>query len=55
MQFMKRFARKDEAQGLVEYGIIIGLVSVATIGILGTMAGDLNTVFNTISNTLGTV
>jgi pilus assembly protein Flp/PilA len=43
----------DEAgQGLVEYGLIIGLVAIALVGVLGTLTGALQAVFNNISRTL---
>jgi pilus assembly protein Flp/PilA len=52
MDFIKNFIREEEGQGLVEYGIILGLVSVAAIAVLGTMAGDLDGVFGAINAAL---
>ena len=50
------FAREDgqglEGQGLVEYALIIALVSIALIVALGTLSGALNKVFSTISGSL---
>ena len=37
---------------MVEYGLIIALVSVVLIGVLTTMSGSLNGIFDAISNTL---
>lgn len=40
--------RDEEGQGLVEYGLILVLVSVAVIAMLIALGGGLNTVFSTI-------
>ena len=42
-----------EGQGMVEYGLILVLVSVVVITILTTMGGTLNTVFTTVNTALG--
>jgi pilus assembly protein Flp/PilA len=39
----------ESGQGLVEYGLIIGLVAIALVGVLGTLTGALQAVFNNIS------
>ena len=52
MQFIKNFIREEEGQGLVEYGIIVGLVSVAAIVVLTTMGTDLGGVFGQVNTTL---
>jgi Flp pilus assembly pilin Flp len=38
----------EEGQAMVEYGIILGLVSVAAIALLVTIGGDIAKVFETI-------
>jgi pilus assembly protein Flp/PilA len=43
----------EEGQGLVEYALIIVLVSIALIAALGTLAGGIGGVFARISATLG--
>ena len=55
MQFIKNFIREEEGQGLVEYGIILGLVSVATILVLTTMGTDVGAVFAAINTQLEAV
>ncbi len=44
---------REEGQGLVEYALILVLVSVAVIGLLGALGADIGAVFNQVSNTLG--
>jgi pilus assembly protein Flp/PilA len=52
MQFIKNFLREDDGQGMVEYGIILGLVSVGAILVLTTMGTDISAVFDTINTQL---
>ena len=49
-----RQSRADgqRGQGLVEYGLILVLVSVVVVVALTALSGQLNTVFNTIKNNL---
>jgi pilus assembly protein Flp/PilA len=52
---MKKFLakmQKEEGQGLVEYALIIALVSILLIGALGTLQGGIAGVFTTIAATL---
>jgi pilus assembly protein Flp/PilA len=49
------FARKEKGQGLVEYALIIVLVSIVVIAALLLLGPQISNVFNTITNTLGTV
>jgi pilus assembly protein Flp/PilA len=43
---------REEGQGLVEYALILVLVSIASIAILGTLGTDIGTVFTTVSDAL---
>jgi len=48
------FARQDEkAQGLIEYALIILLISIAVIVVLGLLGGQIDNVFNEITTILG--
>jgi pilus assembly protein Flp/PilA len=47
-----RFLRDEEGATAIEYGIIAGLISVAIVTILGSIGGQLNGVFKTISDAL---
>ena len=53
MAWLSRFDRENEGQGLVEYALIIVLVSIAAIAALQVLAGGINGVFASISATLG--
>jgi len=48
-------ARKEKGQGLVEYALIIVLVSIVVIAALTILGPRISNVFNTISGTLGSV
>ena len=49
------WVRRDEGQTLVEYALIVGLVSIAAILIMITMGGAIGDVFQAIADELGTV
>jgi len=49
------WARRDKGQTLVEYALIVGLVSVAAIVVMITMGGSIKDVFQLIADKLGTV
>jgi len=50
-----RFLRDEEGATAIEYGIIAGLISVAIVTILGTIGGQMNGVFESISAALPVV
>ena len=45
-------AREDEGQGMVEYALILVLVSVAAIAVLGPLGGAVTGVFTTVQGSL---
>jgi pilus assembly protein Flp/PilA len=45
--------QKEEGQTLVEYALIIVLVSVVVVGTLGLLGDEINNVFTTITGELG--
>ena len=52
-EFFRRLeARHEEGQGLIEYALIILLVSIVVIVILTALGGQINTVFTSIRDTL---
>ncbi len=44
-----KLIREEEGQGMVEYGLIIGLVAIAVIVALTTMSGSISGVFDKIT------
>jgi pilus assembly protein Flp/PilA len=55
LEYMGQLAarvRREEGQTLVEYALIIALVSIVLVGALTAMAGALSDVFNFITTTL---
>ena len=50
--FVQGMHRKQEGQGMVEYGLILALIAVVVIGVLATMGGRLGTMFSNVSNNL---
>jgi pilus assembly protein Flp/PilA len=47
--------RRDEGQTLVEYALIVGLVSIAAIILMITMGGEIGNVFSKITTKLSGV
>ena len=49
------WVREEKGQTLVEYALIVGLVSIAAIVIMITMGGAIGDVFSAITDELGNV
>ncbi|MDP3294135.1 MAG: Flp family type IVb pilin [Nevskia sp.] len=49
---IQNFLRDDEGASAVEYGLIIGLIAVALVVIVGTIGGQVQGIFTTVSNAL---
>ena len=43
---------EEEGQGLIEYALIVLLIAIVVITVLGTLGGQIQTVFQNISDTL---
>ena len=52
MTLLNKFLSDDQGATAIEYGLIAALVSVAIIGILGTVGGNLINTFTTVSGSL---
>ena len=50
---LKNLKHREEGQGLVEYALIIALVSIALVGALQALAGGIDGVFQTIIAAFG--
>lgn len=44
--------RDEEGQTLVEYSLILALISIVSIGLMIILGGDIGTVFTNVSNAL---
>jgi len=49
---MPRWVTEDEGQGLVEYALIISVISIAVIGSMVFLRGQLINIFSNIGNNL---
>ncbi|HZG16316.1 MAG TPA: Flp family type IVb pilin [Candidatus Bathyarchaeia archaeon] len=52
MEIMKKLLVEEEGQGMVEYGLIIGLIAIVLIGALTALNGGLTTIFTRITTAL---
>lgn len=52
MMTVLRLAKDQKGAALIEYALIVALISVACIGALQGVGNKLNTTFNTVSNAL---
>ena len=49
---MRTFARNEEAQDLIEYALLVGLISLVAVAAIGLAGGSVNTIFETIQGKL---
>jgi pilus assembly protein Flp/PilA len=52
---VKSFAREERGATMIEYAILVGLVTAAIVATIGLMSGQIDTIFQNISTSLGTV
>jgi len=56
MRFIHRvitFVKKDEGQDLIEYALLVGLISLVAVAALTLTGTNVNTIFTTIAAKLG--
>jgi pilus assembly protein Flp/PilA len=53
MAYVQSVREREEGQALVEYALILVLVSIASIGTLTILGGDVSAIFTTVSDALG--
>lgn len=46
------FVRNEDGQGMVEYGLILGLISIVAIAALTTAGGNVKSLLNEVGTTL---
>lgn len=49
---VKCFMIRDEGQDLIEYALLVAMISLGAVTAMTTLAGDIKTVFTTIGTTL---
>jgi pilus assembly protein Flp/PilA len=52
---VKSFAREERGATMIEYAILIGLVTAAIVATIGLVSGNINDIFTNINTTLETV
>jgi Flp pilus assembly pilin Flp len=55
LSLVKRFAREERGAAMVEYAVIVGLITALIVIALTTMSGNILAIFQDINTTLGTV
>ena len=46
---LRAFAKNEEAQDLIEYALLVGLISLVAVVAIGMAGGSVNTIFSTIA------
>jgi len=54
MNQIKRFVTEEKGQGMTEYGLILGLVALAAVGIMATMGDEIKGKFEDVIKDLRT-
>lgn len=49
---LRAFSRNEEAQDLIEYALLVGLISLVAVAAIGLAGGSVNTIFSTIAASL---
>ena len=52
---LKRFMVEEDGQGMVEYGLILGLISIVAIAALTTAGTQVDRLLGEVGNTMATV
>ena len=54
MPYVRAWLRRDSGQDLMEYALLVALISLVCVGILTTAGGSVNTIFSNINTKLTT-
>ncbi|KGX83387.1 MULTISPECIES: Flp family type IVb pilin [Pontibacillus] len=50
MELLKQLVVEEEGQGMTEYGLVLGVIAVAVVGILVSLRGEITTMFQDVLN-----
>ena len=50
VQYLQSLRQREDGQALVEYALILGLISVLAIGALALLGGNITSILSTIAN-----
>jgi len=48
MGLLKQLVVEEEGQGMTEYGLVLGVIAVAVVGILVSLRGEITTMFQNV-------
>ena len=51
-KLVDRLIREDAGQDLIEYGLLVGLITIAAVAFITTVGGKVKTYFQTLSTTM---
>jgi len=54
MNLVKRLIKEEEGQGMIEYVLIVALISIVAIAIIRTVGGKVENIWNNTENALTT-
>ena len=54
MKLIRRFVKEEEGQALVEYALIIGIISIVAIAALSLISGTVGDMFDSVSASIST-
>lgn len=52
MKKMKALVTEEKGQGMTEYGLVLGVIAIAVVGILVALKGQITTLFQNVSDAL---
>ena len=50
--YLRSFARNEEAQDLIEYALLVGLISLVAVAAIGLAGSSVNDIFTTVQGKL---
>ena len=52
-KLLKRFVKEDSGQDLIEYGLLIGIITSAVVGSISAIGGKVQTYYSTLQSNIG--